>query len=51
MSPTVVSLAIGLVVLSAGFWLIERLRPAALRTRRTMRDTRVDVTYWFLRRS
>jgi len=40
--PTVLSLAIGLFILSAGFWLMDRLRPAERRTRRRPSDTRVD---------
>jgi len=45
--PTILSLAIGLFILSAVFWLMDRLRPAERRTRRRPSDTRVDVAYWF----
>jgi sterol desaturase/sphingolipid hydroxylase (fatty acid hydroxylase superfamily) len=46
-TPTLISLAVGLVVLSAVFWLIERWRPALPPQRRRAADTRVDVAYWF----
>jgi sterol desaturase/sphingolipid hydroxylase (fatty acid hydroxylase superfamily) len=46
-TPTLISLAVGLVVLSAVFWLIERWRPALPSQRRRPVDTRVDLTYWF----
>ena len=46
-SPTLVSLTIGLIVLSGVFWLIERLRPALPHQRRRGVDTRMDVAYWF----
>ncbi len=46
-TPTVLSLAVGLFVLSLVFWLAERSRPAERRTRRRWSDTRVDVAYWF----
>jgi sterol desaturase/sphingolipid hydroxylase (fatty acid hydroxylase superfamily) len=46
-TPTLVSLAIGLIVLSAVFWAIERWRPALPAPRRRRIDTRVDLTYWF----
>ena len=45
--PTIPSLVVGLVVLSAVFWLIERWRPALPGQRRRAADTRVDVAYWF----
>lgn len=45
-APTVASLVIGLAVLSAVFWLVERLRPAAA-ARRAWADTRTDLAYWF----
>lgn len=46
-TPTVWSLAIGLVVLSALFWVVERRRSAASPSRRTAGDTRLDLIYWF----
>jgi sterol desaturase/sphingolipid hydroxylase (fatty acid hydroxylase superfamily) len=46
-SPTLVSLAVGLLVLSVVFWLIERWRPAIRGARRRRVDTRVDIAYWF----
>ena len=45
--PTLVSLTIGLLALSAVFWLIERERPSQPGQRRTAVDTRTDVVYWF----
>jgi len=44
--PTVQSLVIGLIVLSAIFWLVERWRPRG-DPRRTGADTRTDLIYWF----
>jgi sterol desaturase/sphingolipid hydroxylase (fatty acid hydroxylase superfamily) len=46
-SPTVLSLAIGLLVLSALFWLLERRQARCGGPRRTRADTRVDLAYWF----
>src|SRR6187397_2526262 len=46
-APTILSLAIGLFVLSAIFFLIERVRPALPAQRRRAADTRTDVVYWF----
>ncbi len=46
-TPTLISLAVGLLVLSGVFWLIERVRPALPSQRRRQADTRVDVAYWF----
>jgi sterol desaturase/sphingolipid hydroxylase (fatty acid hydroxylase superfamily) len=46
-TPTLISLAIGLIVLSGVFWLIERARPALPQQRRRAVDTRVDLAYWF----
>jgi len=45
--PTLWSLGVALLVLSLGFWIVERLRPADRRTKRTAADTRIDLTYWF----
>ena len=44
--PTVQALVVGLIVLSGGFWLIERRR-ARNGARRTGADTRTDLIYWF----
>jgi sterol desaturase/sphingolipid hydroxylase (fatty acid hydroxylase superfamily) len=38
---------VGLLVLSAVFWLLERWRPSLPGQRRQAADTRVDVAYWF----
>jgi sterol desaturase/sphingolipid hydroxylase (fatty acid hydroxylase superfamily) len=46
-SPTLSSLVVGLLVLSAGFWLLERWRPSIRGQRRTARQTRTDLAYWF----
>jgi sterol desaturase/sphingolipid hydroxylase (fatty acid hydroxylase superfamily) len=46
-SPTLLSAAIGLILLSGVFWLIERARPALPGQRRRRADTRADLTYWF----
>jgi sterol desaturase/sphingolipid hydroxylase (fatty acid hydroxylase superfamily) len=46
-TPTLISLTIGLVVLSAVFWGIERWRPALPAQKRRAADTRVDLAYWF----
>jgi len=46
-SPTVFSLVVGLLVVSALFWVIERRWSRAPTRRRTSSDTRVDLTYWF----
>jgi sterol desaturase/sphingolipid hydroxylase (fatty acid hydroxylase superfamily) len=49
MSPSLLSLAVALIALSAMFWLIERLNPAIAgpRRRASDKDVRVDLTYWF----
>jgi sterol desaturase/sphingolipid hydroxylase (fatty acid hydroxylase superfamily) len=44
---TLWSLTIALLIVSAIFWLVERLRPARPEQRRRPIDTRVDVAYWF----
>ena len=46
-SPTLVSLAAGLLILSAAFWLLERWRPSISNQRRERIQTRTDVAYWF----
>jgi sterol desaturase/sphingolipid hydroxylase (fatty acid hydroxylase superfamily) len=46
-SPTILSVAAGLLVLSGVFWLIERWQPAQPGLRRRAADTRVDLAYWF----
>jgi sterol desaturase/sphingolipid hydroxylase (fatty acid hydroxylase superfamily) len=46
-APTLLSLALGLLTLSAGFWLIERRQARRSAVGRTSADTRVDVAYWF----
>ena len=46
-SPTLLSLTVGLIVLSAVFWLIERWRPSIATQRRERIQTRTDVAYWF----
>jgi sterol desaturase/sphingolipid hydroxylase (fatty acid hydroxylase superfamily) len=46
-SPTLLSLALGLLALSAVFWLIERWRRVPGGPRRRPEDTRVDLAYWF----
>ena len=46
-SPTVLSLAVGLLVLSASFWLLERWRPSIPGQRRDRIQTLTDLTYWF----
>ena len=43
----IVSLTVGLLVLSIVFWTLERWRPAAAVTKRRAVDTRVDLAYWF----
>src|SRR5262245_56681809 len=45
--PTIVSLVIGLVVLSGAFWMLERWRPSIARQRRQRSDTLTDLAYWF----
>ena len=45
--PTIVSLIVGLIVLSAVFWMVERWRPSLTNQRRTRRETATDVAYWF----
>lgn len=46
-APTLISLGVGLAVVSAIFWLIERWRPAIPTQQRRAADTRVDLAYWF----
>ncbi len=46
-APTFLSLVVALVLVSAGFWVLERWRPALPRQRRRARDTRTDLIYWF----
>ena len=46
-SPTLWTLTIALLIVSAVFWLIERWRPALRHSQRRSADTRVDVAYWF----
>jgi sterol desaturase/sphingolipid hydroxylase (fatty acid hydroxylase superfamily) len=46
-SPTLLSLTIGLIVLSAGFWALERWQPSIRGQRRTAKQTRTDLPYWF----
>jgi sterol desaturase/sphingolipid hydroxylase (fatty acid hydroxylase superfamily) len=46
-SPTLVSLTIGLLILSAAFWLVERWRPSLPAQRRDWRQTWTDLAYWF----
>lgn len=45
--PTLVSLAVSLLVLSAVFWLLERWRPSIATQRRDGIQTRTDLAYWF----
>jgi len=45
--PSLISLVVGLVALSAVFWLIERVQPARVALRRRSVDTRADIAYWF----
>lgn len=46
-APTLVSVGVGLAVVSAVFWIIERWRPALPAQRRRAVDTRVDLAHWF----
>ena len=46
-NPTPGSLVIGLLVLSAGFWLLERAQKKSPEQRRTLIQTRTDLAYWF----
>jgi sterol desaturase/sphingolipid hydroxylase (fatty acid hydroxylase superfamily) len=46
-SPTLISLAVGLIVLSGLFWLLERRQRRREGPRRSRSDTRVDLAYWF----
>ena len=46
-TPTLLSAAIGLIVRSGVFWLIERVRRALPQQRRRPVDRRVDLAYWF----
>ena len=46
-SPTLGSLIVGLLVLSAAFWAIERWRPSLPHQRRSRIQTRTDLAYWF----
>jgi sterol desaturase/sphingolipid hydroxylase (fatty acid hydroxylase superfamily) len=45
--PTIVSLVVGLVVLSGVFWAVERWRPSLPGQRRCRTDTWTDIGYWF----
>ena len=45
--PTLASLIVGLVVLSAGFWLLERRQKEPPEQRRTRIQTQTDIAYWF----
>lgn len=45
--PTLISLSIGLLVLSGLFYGLERLRAADRRVARTPSDWRIDLAYWF----
>lgn len=45
--PTLVSLVVGLLVLSAAFWLLEGRRPSIPGQRRDRIQTRTDIAYWF----
>jgi sterol desaturase/sphingolipid hydroxylase (fatty acid hydroxylase superfamily) len=46
-TPTIASLAVGLLIVSVVFWLVERWRPSIASQRRTRTDTITDVAYWF----
>jgi sterol desaturase/sphingolipid hydroxylase (fatty acid hydroxylase superfamily) len=46
-APSLVSLVVSLIVLSAGFWLLERWRPSLPHQRRSLPATRTDLVYWF----
>jgi sterol desaturase/sphingolipid hydroxylase (fatty acid hydroxylase superfamily) len=46
-TPGILALAIGLLVVSAIFWALERWRPSLPEQRRRRQDTRVDLAYWF----
>jgi len=46
-SPSLVSLAVGLLILSAAFWLLERWQPSIAGQRRNWILTRTDLAYWF----
>ena len=46
-TPTLLSLVIGLVVLSGLFWVLERWRPSIPGQQRTRVQTITDLTYWF----
>ena len=45
--PTLLSLAVGLLILSGGFWLLERRAARRGGLRRSRGDTRLDLAYWF----
>jgi sterol desaturase/sphingolipid hydroxylase (fatty acid hydroxylase superfamily) len=45
--PTLISLSIGLLVLSGLVYGLDRLRAADRRVSRTASDWRIDLTYWF----
>jgi sterol desaturase/sphingolipid hydroxylase (fatty acid hydroxylase superfamily) len=47
-NPTLLSLIVGLAVLSVGFWVLERWRPSIAGQRRDGIQTRTDLAYWFL---
>jgi sterol desaturase/sphingolipid hydroxylase (fatty acid hydroxylase superfamily) len=46
-TPALGSLVLGLLALSAGFWLLERWGPSIPGQRRTAIQTRTDIAYWF----
>jgi sterol desaturase/sphingolipid hydroxylase (fatty acid hydroxylase superfamily) len=46
-TPTLMSLVVGLALLSAVFWLLERWQPSLRGQRRAAGETRLDVAYWF----
>ncbi len=46
-SPTLESLIVGFLVLSAAFWALERWRPSLPGQRRDGIQTRTDLAYWF----
>jgi sterol desaturase/sphingolipid hydroxylase (fatty acid hydroxylase superfamily) len=46
-TPTIRSLVVGLIVLSAAFWIVERWRPSIAGQKRPRVDTLTDVAYWF----
>jgi sterol desaturase/sphingolipid hydroxylase (fatty acid hydroxylase superfamily) len=46
-TPTLISLTVGLLVVSAVFWILERRRPSLPDQHRTRGETRLDLAYWF----